>query len=100
MHGLRNATFQGNDLQLESDVKHKAQRSRQGMSSNTWTSSNGGGAEDGGYDDRTPFVQEYNRLAIKVRCREMSSAAVISADESRPSMEFSQSSLMSSLQSM
>lgn len=41
--------------------------SRQGFSSNTWTSSSGCGSEDDGSDDRTLFVQEYNRLAKKVR---------------------------------
>jgi hypothetical protein len=55
-----------NDEQLGDAGLCHDRRSRQGISSNTWTSSSGEGSEDDGNDDRTPFVDEYNRLAKKV----------------------------------
>lgn len=43
-------------------------RTRRGLcSSNTWTSSSGGGeSENDDSDDRTQFIEEFNRLADKV----------------------------------
>jgi hypothetical protein len=55
-----------NDEQLAGAGLRHDRRSRQGISSNTWTSSSGEASADDGSDDRTPFVDEYNRLAKKV----------------------------------
>jgi len=55
-----------NDEQLAGAGPCHDRRSRQGISSNTWTSSSGKGSEDDGNDDRTQFMDEYNKLAKKV----------------------------------
>jgi hypothetical protein len=42
-------------------------RSRHNSTSNTWSSSNGGEvSETDEIDDRTAFVQEYNKIATQV----------------------------------
>lgn len=50
-----------------SDIVHQPRIRRGLCSSNTWTSSSAGGeSENDDLDDRTHFIEEFNRLADKV----------------------------------
>jgi hypothetical protein len=54
------------DNQAVQSQNYGDRRTRQGISSNTWTSSSGDITEDDANDDRSQFAEEYNRLARKV----------------------------------
>jgi hypothetical protein len=88
----------GNNTGCDEIIKDR--RLRQGVSSNTWTSSSGAASDEDGNDDRTPFIEEYNKLAKKVKYSSLCFVWQWLTYGLHYSMEFSRLYLMNLLQLM